>query len=151
MQNPLNAKGVPGALGLGQSKATIIYYAFFFLCYTSPVAFAIISDTGLGCYKTLWLGLVLYICGCLILVLTSLPIALQAGAGVGGFAAAAILIALGVGGVKSTVSPFIGQSVLLSLISHVRSQIITQLINTQMYEQESRRLARERKWLRIGL
>ncbi|KAH7075833.1 oligopeptide transporter [Paraphoma chrysanthemicola] len=109
MQNALDARGAPGALGLGQSRATIIYYAFFFLSYISPVAFAIISDSWLGCYKTLWLGLVLYICGCLILTLTSLPVALHAGAGVGGFAVAAVLIAFGVGGVKSTVSPFIGK------------------------------------------
>ena len=108
MQNPLDAKGVPGALGLGQSKATIIYYAFFFLSYVSPVGFAIISDSWLGCYKTLWLGLGLYMCGCLILTLSSLPVALETGAATPGFAVAATIIALGVGGVKSTVSPFIG-------------------------------------------
>lgn len=114
MQNPLDSKSVPGALGLGQSRATIIYYAFFFLSYVSPVAFAVISDTWLGCYHTLWLGLGLYICGCLVLTLTSLPVALNAGAGIGGFAVAAFLIAFGVGGVKSTVSPFIGQWLVIS-------------------------------------
>jgi proton-dependent oligopeptide transporter, POT family len=40
---------------------------------------------------------------------TSLPVALDNGAGVPGLAVAMILIGLGVGGVKSTVSPFIGQ------------------------------------------
>jgi len=39
---------------------------------------------------------------------TSLPIALDNGAGIPGLAVAMIFIGLGTGGVKSTISPFIG-------------------------------------------
>jgi len=48
MQNSLTDKAHPGALDLGQSRATVIYYAFFFLSYVSPIAFAVVSDTWLG-------------------------------------------------------------------------------------------------------
>lgn len=48
-----------------------------------------------------------YICGLLILLLTSLPVSLQNGAGLGGFIAAIILIGLGTGGIKANVSPLI--------------------------------------------
>ena len=39
---------------------------------------------------------------------TSLPIALDSGAGIPGLAVAMVLIALGIGGIKSTITPFIG-------------------------------------------
>lgn len=45
---------------------------------------------------------------------TSLPVALDNGAGVPGLAVAMFLIGLGVGGVKSTISPFIGESIFMS-------------------------------------
>lgn len=40
---------------------------------------------------------------------TSLPVALDSGAGVPGLALTMVLIGLGVGGVKATISPFIGE------------------------------------------
>src|SRR5881398_1956440 len=43
----------------------------------------------------------------LILVLTSLPVALENGAGMGGFIAAILIIGIGTGGIKSNVSPLI--------------------------------------------
>jgi len=39
---------------------------------------------------------------------TSLPIALEKGAGIPGLALSMVFIALGIGGIKSTMSPFIG-------------------------------------------
>lgn len=45
--------------------------------------------------------------GLLILVLTSLPVSLQNGAGMGGFIAAILVIGIGTGGVKANVSPLI--------------------------------------------
>ena len=53
-----------------------------------------------------------YICGCLTLLITSLPTSLENGAGVKGLAPAMILIGLGIGCVKATISPFIGAQVL---------------------------------------
>ena len=51
-----------------------------------------------------------YLCGILLLLLTSIPQAIQAGAGLGGLIGSIILIGLGVGGVKSSVAPFTGIS-----------------------------------------
>lgn len=52
----------------------------------------------------------IYILGLLVLCLTSLPLALEQGAGLGGLIGAFILIGLGVGGVKSSVAPFTGEN-----------------------------------------
>lgn len=54
--------------------------------------------------------------GILLLLLTSIPQALAAGAGLGGLVGAIVLIGLGVGGVKSSVAPFTG-AVLLTFRS----------------------------------
>lgn len=43
------------------------------------------------------------------MLLTSLPVALDHGAGVPGLAIAMFFIGLGVGGIKSTMNPFIGE------------------------------------------
>jgi POT family proton-dependent oligopeptide transporter len=48
---------VPGAFGLGQSRATIIYNAFYFLSYLTPMPMAVLADTWIGRYRTLLLGL----------------------------------------------------------------------------------------------
>ncbi|KAK2821764.1 hypothetical protein FQN49_007700 [Arthroderma sp. PD_2] len=50
----------------------------------------------------------IYLCGILLLLFTSIPPALDAGAGLGGLIGSFILIGLGVGGVKSSVAPFAG-------------------------------------------
>ena len=47
----------PGALGFGQSRATVIYNAFYFLSYLTPMPMAIFADTWIGRYRTLLLGL----------------------------------------------------------------------------------------------
>ncbi|KAH8588490.1 POT family-domain-containing protein [Bisporella sp. PMI_857] len=103
-----NRHALPGALGLGQSTATNIYNAFSFFSFLAPMGFALISDIWLGRHKTLLLSLMLYLCGCLVMFTTSLPTALDNGAGVPGLAVSMVLIGLGVGGVKATFSPFLG-------------------------------------------
>ena len=50
----------------------------------------------------------LYMLGCIILVATSIPRALERNAGLPGLVVAMFLIGLGVGGVKATFSPFLG-------------------------------------------
>lgn len=42
---------IPGALGLGQAKATAINYAFMVLVNTAPIPLAIVADGWLGRYK----------------------------------------------------------------------------------------------------
>ncbi|KAK5659573.1 hypothetical protein OQA88_775 [Cercophora sp. LCS_1] len=108
MQHERGFRAVPGALGLGQSTATSISNGFFVFSFLTPMLFAVISDVWLGRYNTLVVAFCLLICGAATMFATSLPVALDAGAGVPGLAVSMIFTALGVGGIKSTISPFIG-------------------------------------------
>ncbi|KAL6809751.1 PTR2 domain-containing protein [Trichoderma sp. SZMC 28015] len=108
IQNSADNIAVPGALGLGQATATNISSAFLFLSFLVPTIFAILSDTWLGRYKTLFLSYLLNFCGCLVLFITSLPVVKTQSTKVVGLGFAMILLALGTGGVKATASPFIG-------------------------------------------
>ncbi|KAE9979842.1 hypothetical protein BLS_009395 [Venturia inaequalis] len=108
LQIPRQYGAVPGALGLGQSTATNIYNAFFLFSFLTPMGFAIVSDVWLGRFKTLIVGLLVYLLGCLLLVFTSLPVALEHGSGLIGFIWAMILIGLGAGCVKATFFPLLG-------------------------------------------
>lgn len=123
---------LPGAIGLGQSGATgeqPLYHPdtrvfgrrvankitpgltnfFQFWCYVTPVLGAVISDQYLGKYWTIFYSAIIYIVGNLILFLTSLPVAIENGAALGGLIAAMIVIGLGTGGIKSNVSPLIAE------------------------------------------
>jgi len=82
---------------------------FQFWCYVTPIVGAIVADQYLGKYWTIVWFCVIYMCGLLVLWVTSLPICLQHGAGLGGFIAAVIIIGLGTGGIKSNVSPLIAE------------------------------------------
>ncbi|KAL7904102.1 PTR2 domain-containing protein [Trichoderma velutinum] len=108
MQNSADNVAIPGALGLGQAAATNISSAFLFLSFLVPTMFAILSDTWLGRYRTLCLSYFLNCCGCLVLLITSLPVVKTQITKVVGLGFAMVLLALGTGGVKATASPFIG-------------------------------------------
>jgi dipeptide/tripeptide permease len=56
-------------------------------CTVTPILGAIIADQYIGKYKTILYFCFIYIIGLFILTMTSLPIALQHGAGLGGFIA----------------------------------------------------------------
>jgi POT family proton-dependent oligopeptide transporter len=73
----------------------------------TPILGAIIADQYLGKYKTIVLFCGVYLVGLLILVCTSIPTALEHGAGLGGFIVAILVIGLGTGGIKSNVAPLI--------------------------------------------
>ncbi|ROW03619.1 hypothetical protein VPNG_07179 [Cytospora leucostoma] len=100
---------LPGAIGLGQTGATGLTDFFQFWCYVTPVLGAIISDQWLGKYWTIFYSALIYMVGSLILFLTSLPVAIENGAALGGLIAAMIVIGLGTGGIKSNVSPLIAE------------------------------------------
>jgi POT family proton-dependent oligopeptide transporter len=102
---------IPGALGLGQATATNISNAFFLVSFLTPMLFAVLSDSKLGRYKTLMLGLGCYLIGCVVLVATSVGKALDAGAGVPGLAVAMVFVALGAGSVKACFVPFLGDQI----------------------------------------
>lgn len=126
IQNGPDDSTVPGALGLGQSRATVIFNAFYLFSYLVPVPFALASDAWLGRYRVLcislrcfifaqvpgWASMLtlssLYFCGTLVQLLTSLPSLFSHGSGVAGLAITMVLIGLGVGGTKAAITPFIG-------------------------------------------
>ncbi|KAL5393982.1 hypothetical protein PMIN03_013083, partial [Paraphaeosphaeria minitans] len=109
MQHPprLTHKETPGALGLGQVKATRIYCAFYIAYYVSAMLFAIVSDSRLGRYRTLFICLVLFNLGCAAMTLSSLPSSLAAGWGLPGLVIAMICVALGGGGFESNMAAFL--------------------------------------------
>jgi POT family proton-dependent oligopeptide transporter len=107
MQVPRGSKRQTGGIGVKQSEATALSYFFQFWCYVTPIFAAIIADSYLGKYKTIVVFSLVYIVGNLILVLTSIPAAIDAGAALGGLVAAMVVIGLGTGGIKSNVSPLI--------------------------------------------
>ncbi|KUI73365.1 Peptide transporter PTR2 [Cytospora mali] len=100
---------LPGAIGMGQTGATGLTDFFQFWCYVTPVLGAVISDQYLGKYWTIFYSALIYMVGNLILFLTSLPVAIENGAALGGLIAAMIVIGLGTGGIKSNVSPLIAE------------------------------------------
>jgi POT family proton-dependent oligopeptide transporter len=124
ISRPHNGDLGRGALGLGHQGATGLSTFFQFWCYVTPIlgknehystlkhlanfsSGAIIADQYLGKYNTIVIFCGVYIIGLLILTLTSLPVALDHGAGMPGFILAVIVIGLGTGGIKSNVAPLI--------------------------------------------
>ncbi|CAI6342057.1 unnamed protein product [Periconia digitata] len=112
LQNPPDNPLSPGALGLGQSMATIINSAFLCLSYLTPLPFAIISDTWLGRYKTLLLSLLTFVVGQVVLFITALPFAIKnQKTALAGIITAMVLIALGQGGTSAVIFPFLGDQI----------------------------------------
>lgn len=108
MQNPRGGLR-PGAIDLGQQGASALSYFFQFWCYVTPILGAVVADQFLGKFKTICVFSGIYVVGCLILFLTSLPVAIDHGAALGGLIAAMIIIGLGTGGIKSNVAPLIAE------------------------------------------
>ena len=75
----------------------------------TPILGAIVSDQYLGKYNTILSFSFIYLIGLFVLFLTSLPVAIEHGATLGGLIAAMIIIGLGTGGIKSNVSPLIAE------------------------------------------
>ncbi|KAI9675580.1 MAG: peptide transporter ptr2 [Caeruleum heppii] len=109
IENAYSDVKLPGALGLGQTAATGLTNFFQFWCYVTPILGAILADQYLGKYKTILYFSVCYMFGLLILFLTSLPVAIEHGAALGGLIAAMVVIGLGTGGIKANVSPLIAE------------------------------------------
>ncbi|KAF1847658.1 MFS general substrate transporter [Cucurbitaria berberidis CBS 394.84] len=97
----------PGALGLGQVKATQIYCAFYIFYYVTPSFVAPLADSRLGQYPTLVASVMLYCAGCTVLTISSLPTSLTKDWGLPGLILAMFLIGLGGGGFKAITAPFI--------------------------------------------
>ncbi|KAL1953755.1 hypothetical protein VTO42DRAFT_2286 [Malbranchea cinnamomea] len=112
MQHPYrNPSGVPGAIGLGQSRATGLSNFFQLWCYITSVLGGIVADQYLGKYNALVVFATAYLIGVIILFVTSLPVAIEHGASLGGLITAMIIIGLGTGGIKANISPLIAEQV----------------------------------------
>lgn len=109
MQLDRNNPTQTGGLGLGSSTSSALSYFFQFFCYVTPIPAAIIADKYWGKYKTIWWSSIIYACGLLILFCTSLPTAIDHGAGMGGLIVAMVVIGAGTGGIKSNVAPLIAE------------------------------------------
>lgn len=106
-----DANGLPGALGLSQSRATALSNFFQFWCYVTPIIGAVVADQYLGRYLTIkWFSLI-YMAGIAVLFVTSLPFSIERGAALPGLLTAMVIIGLGTGGIKSNVSPLIAEQV----------------------------------------
>ncbi|KAM0192693.1 hypothetical protein ACHAPI_008052 [Fusarium lateritium] len=97
----------PRGLGMGHQAATGLNLFFQWFCYVTPILGAIIADQYLGKYKTILVFCGFYWVGLVILWTTSLPVAMEAGAGKPGYIVAIIIIGLGTGGIKSNIAPLI--------------------------------------------
>ncbi|KAJ5988011.1 Proton-dependent oligopeptide transporter family [Penicillium waksmanii] len=106
LQNPSGGE-VPGALGLHQATASNIVNALIIGSYITPVPAAVVADSWLGRYKTMLYCAIIEAIGATILFATSLPVALDKGAALPGMIVACVLLAIGSGGFKTTVVPFI--------------------------------------------
>lgn len=95
--------------GLGQNYATIINQGFMVWCYTTPILGAITAESYLGRVKTIEYTSIIYSCGLLTLVLSSLPIASDHGASLWGLLLSLFLIGIGAGGMKSNVGPLLAE------------------------------------------
>lgn len=103
--------GLPGALGLSQSKATALSNFFQFWCYLTPLLGAVVADQYLGRYLTIKYFSIVYMGGVAVLFVTSLPWCIDRGAAGPGLVVAMVVIGLGTGGIKSNVSPLIAEQV----------------------------------------
>ncbi|KAI9752113.1 MAG: hypothetical protein M4579_005751 [Chaenotheca gracillima] len=99
----------PGALGLGQSIASLMVNMFQLMSYITPLPAAVVADQYLGRLKTLSLSLSIYALGLFILTITSIPTLLERGAGLAGVITCMVIVSLGLGGIKSTLPPFLAE------------------------------------------
>ncbi|KAH8430827.1 uncharacterized protein LDX57_008491 [Aspergillus melleus] len=98
---------IPGALGLGKSRATTVNLAFTVLVNILPLPCSILVDGWLGRYRSLQIFTVIYMLGSAVLLATSFPWMMRDGIAIAGFIPGAILIAIGLGGVQASLQPFI--------------------------------------------
>jgi proton-dependent oligopeptide transporter, POT family len=94
---------------MGHQGATGLTTFYSFWCYVTPLAGGLIADQYLGKYKTIVAFAGVYMVGLLILVCTSIPSSLAAGAGTGGYIASILLTGIGTGGIKANVAPLIAE------------------------------------------
>ncbi|XP_077997933.1 solute carrier family 15 member 2-like [Glandiceps talaboti] len=93
---------------MSNDSATSLYHTFVMLCYLSPIGGAMISDGFWGKYKTIFLIAWVYLAGCVVMSLSSIPQLTNDQPRMGGPIVGLFLIAMGTGGIKPCVAAFGG-------------------------------------------
>ncbi|KAI5290041.1 peptide transporter ptr2 [Ascosphaera aggregata] len=109
MENDKHSTNPRGAIGLGQSGATGLSNYFQFWCYVTPILGAIIADQYIGKLNAIIIFASVYICGLVVLFVTSLPVSINHGGALPGLVIAMTVIGLGTGGIKSNIAPLIAE------------------------------------------
>lgn len=87
----------------------MINQTFTLWSYVTPIVGAIIADQYLGRVNTIFSSSIIYICGLLVLYMSSLSAAADAGVSFQGLIFALFLIGSGTGGIKANVSSLIAE------------------------------------------
>ncbi|KAL7746197.1 hypothetical protein RI367_008454 [Sorochytrium milnesiophthora] len=97
-------------IGSNKDDAKILLHSWQTVTYSCPLLGAVISDSYLGKYRTILYLSVVYLIGNVVITLTSI----KAMRSLGGVAAGLYLLAIGTGGIKSTVGAHAGDQLLKS-------------------------------------
>lgn len=101
-------------LMFSEDDSTIIYHVWAMLCYFTPVIGAIIADTFLGRFRTIFYISIIYVIGNGVLSLSAIPpIMPDLSTKIAVSLIGLLLIALGTGGIKPCVSAFGGDQFVL--------------------------------------
>lgn len=112
--HPASGGKAPGGIGrysnINQNlqMATGLTTFFQFWCYVTPIPMGMLADMKLGKYWTICMSSGIYVCGLLVLFVTSLPQYMEK-AGLGGLITCMIIVGIGTGGIKSNVSTLIAE------------------------------------------
>lgn len=101
-------------LMFSEDDSTIIYHVWAMLCYFTPVIGAIIADTFLGRFRTIFYISIIYVIGNAVLSISAIPpIMPDLNTKIAVSLIGLLLIALGTGGIKPCVSAFGGDQFVL--------------------------------------
>ncbi|KAJ7192568.1 peptide transporter PTR2A [Mycena pura] len=104
------AKGVSGALGMGQRASTGLTTFYQFWCYVTPLLGAYIADTYWGRYKTVCVAVVIALIGHIILIVAAIPGVIEHQNGsVAAFSIALLVMGFGTGLFKANISPLVAE------------------------------------------
>lgn len=109
----------PGGLGLGVEKATMLTSFYTFFCYGSPLFGAFVADQYLGKYRTIIAFSSIYMLGYLFLTASAIPVGTDGTDGTVQYGShsfplfiiSLVILGLGSGGIKSVVSPMLGDQI----------------------------------------
>jgi len=98
-------------LGFTEDVSTVLFHAFVVLCYFSPIFGAILSDSYIGKFKTIFYISIVYAAGNILLAVSAIPITNYPQVPMSFLGL--VLIGLGTGGIKPCVAAFGGDQFVL--------------------------------------